>query len=51
MFGWGNSEYGQLGLKDGLQQINVPTKLDIPCGKIVDIAVSGSACIVLNGNF
>lgn len=51
MFGWGNSEYNQLGLSNGIQQINTPVKLNINkrCGKIIDIATAGSACMVLNG--
>lgn len=51
VFGWGNSEYAQLNLNGGIQQINVPIQIKMlnKCGKIIDIAVSGSACIVLNG--
>lgn len=53
VFGWGNSEYGQLGARDDGQQMSVPVNLKMPreCGKIVDIAVGGSSCIVLNGIF
>lgn len=51
VFGWGNSEYGQLGTKDDIQQRNIPINIEMPkeCGKIVDIAVGGSCCIALNG--
>lgn len=51
MFGWGNSEYGQLDLTGGVQQINVPIQIHMlkKFGKIIDIAISGSGCMVLNG--
>lgn len=51
VFGWGNSEYNQLDLSDGIQQINTPIHLQNTkkCGNIIDIASSGSACMVLNG--
>lgn len=52
VFGWGNSEYNQLDLNNGTQQINTPIHLKKvqKCGKIIDIASGGSACMVLNGN-
>lgn len=53
VFGWGNSEYNQLDLSNGVQQINTPIHLKLikneNYGKIIDIASSGSACIILNG--
>lgn len=51
LFGWGNSEYNQLDLSDGVQQINTPIHLAMAkqYGKIVDIANGGSACMILNG--
>lgn len=51
VFGWGNSEYGQLLLDNDKYQINIPIKLPLnkTVGKITDIGTSGSACIVLNG--
>lgn len=51
MFAWGNTEYGQLMLENGEQQINTPTymKMVKPLGKIIDIAAGGSSCMVLNG--
>lgn len=51
VFGWGNSEYNQLDLSGGIQQINTPIHLKMTeeCGKIVDVANGGSACMVLNG--
>lgn len=49
VFGWGNSEYGQISQTEGVQQINVPVNLKFNgLGKIVDIAASGSACMILN---
>lgn len=52
MFGWGNSEYGQLVTQGDEQQINVPRAVTTlkGLGKIVDIAAGGSSCIALNGN-
>ena len=49
VFGFGNSEYGQIALETQ-QQINVPVKLKSleGIGKIVDIAAGGSFCAVLN---
>lgn len=49
VFGWGNSEYGQIS-QEGIQQINVPTNLKYlnGVGKVVDIAAGGSSCAVLN---
>lgn len=50
IFGWGNSEYGQLLLNNDKYQINTPRKLPLKSiGKITDIGASGSACIALNG--
>lgn len=48
VFGWGNSEYGQLSQE---QQINVPLNLKFlkGLGKIVDVSSGGSFCAVLNG--
>lgn len=50
VFGWGNSEYGQISQVDGVQQINVPSHLKYfdGIGKVVDIAAGGSFCAVLN---
>ncbi|CAO1435526.1 unnamed protein product [Diamesa tonsa] len=49
VFGWGNSEYGQLSQE---QQINVPLNLKFlkGLGKIVDVSSGGSFCAVLNEN-
>uniref|UniRef100_A0A6E8VTU5 RCC1-like domain-containing protein n=1 Tax=Anopheles coluzzii TaxID=1518534 RepID=A0A6E8VTU5_ANOCL len=51
LFGWGNSEYGQLGdVAQDNPQINIPRYLPFAkeCGKIVDIAAAGSYCLALN---
>jgi RCC1-like G exchanging factor-like protein len=50
VFGWGNSEYGQISQVEGIQQINVPSNLKYfdGIGKITDIAAGGSFCAVLN---
>lgn len=50
VFGWGNSEYGQISLTEGVQQINVATNLSYMkgVGKVIDIAAGGSFCAVLN---
>uniref|UniRef100_A0A182J0Z2 RCC1-like domain-containing protein n=1 Tax=Anopheles atroparvus TaxID=41427 RepID=A0A182J0Z2_ANOAO len=53
LFGWGNSEYGQLGeVAEDNPQINVPSFLTFAknCGKIVDVAAAGSYCLILNEN-
>lgn len=49
VFGWGNSEYGQI-TQDGNQQVNIPTHLKLfnGLGKIIDIATGGSYCSVVN---
>lgn len=50
VFGWGNSEYGQISQEEGVQQVNVPAHLKCcnGIGKIVDVAAGGSFCAVLN---
>lgn len=51
VFGWGNSEYGQLEFDGINQQINTPIHLKFTkkCDKIVDVAAGGSFCMALNG--
>lgn len=51
MFGWGNSEYGQLRLATSEMQLHTPRHLPLPSnlGKIIDVAASGTACLILNG--
>jgi hypothetical protein len=50
VFGWGNTEYGQIPMHKDNQQVNVATELKIcdDLGYIVDIASGGSFCMVLN---
>lgn len=50
VFGWGNSEYGQISQEEGIQQVNVPIHLKLPAGigKVTDIAAAGSSCAVVN---
>ncbi|KAF5271031.1 hypothetical protein FQR65_LT05381 [Abscondita terminalis] len=50
VFGWGNTEYGQISTKDGSQQVCSPTYLNMckRLGRIKDIAAGGSFCMVLN---
>lgn len=51
VFGWGNSEYGQLKCEGDNQQINIPQYVESTrsFGKIIDIAAGGSYCLILNG--
>jgi len=51
VFGWGNSEYGQLRLATSEMQLHTPRHLPLSSnlGKIVDVATSGTACLILNG--
>lgn len=54
VFGWGNTEYGQLSnLGGSVQQIHTPVHLSSlkGLGRITDIASGGSYCLVLNGKF
>ncbi|XP_006621692.1 RCC1-like G exchanging factor-like protein isoform X2 [Apis dorsata] len=50
VFGWGNSEYAQLFVEDGNQQVNIATEIDKlkHLGHIIDIACGGCFCMVLN---
>lgn len=50
VFGWGNSEYGQVSLDEEVQQVDCPNHLNYFGGmeKIIDIAASGTVCAVLN---
>lgn len=52
LFGWGNSEYGQIPMKAGSQQVNMSYSLrefTRGLGKITDIAAGGSFCLIVNG--
>ncbi|CAH1986118.1 unnamed protein product [Acanthoscelides obtectus] len=50
VFGWGNTEYGQLTLPDGSQQVAVPTHVRMleQVGKIKSVASGGSFCLAVN---
>lgn len=50
VYGWGNSEYGQLPIKEDSYQVNIATELNIPqeFGHITDIATGGCFCMILN---
>jgi len=53
VYGWGNSEYGQLPTKDDNSQINIATELKI-CQElepITDIAAGGCFCMILNSKY
>lgn len=53
LFGWGNSEYGQLKLATTETQLHTPRHLPLSAafGKFTDIATTGTSCLVLNGIF
>jgi len=50
IFGWGNSEYNQLNLATSETQLHTPRYLPLSSvyGEIVDVATSGTACLILN---
>lgn len=50
VFGWGNTEYGQIMSETGDQQLHTPTHMKKlkSLGRIIDIAAGGSLCMVLN---
>ncbi|XP_029678049.1 RCC1-like G exchanging factor-like protein [Formica exsecta] len=50
VYGWGNSEYGQLPIKGDSCQVNIATELNISqeLGHITDIATGGCSCMILN---
>ncbi|XP_043672925.1 RCC1-like G exchanging factor-like protein isoform X2 [Vespula pensylvanica] len=52
VFGWGNSEYGQLLIDNDNYQVNIATELNISkeVGHIVDIAAGGCFCMILNSS-
>ncbi|EQD51099.1 Williams-Beuren syndrome chromosome region 16, isoform CRA_b, partial [mine drainage metagenome] len=51
VFGWGNSEYGQLGMVTSEQQVGVSRCLGLEkqLGKVVSVAAGGSMCGLVNG--
>ncbi|CAL1540172.1 unnamed protein product [Lymnaea stagnalis] len=49
LFGWGNSEYNQLGLVTSETQVNLPRHIPVPhCGKVIKAVAGGSSCALLN---
>jgi alpha-tubulin suppressor-like RCC1 family protein len=49
LFGWGNSEYGQLLCDSNVTQLHTSRHIQIPgVGKIVDAVAGGSFCAALN---
>jgi len=65
LFGWGNTEYGQLsgGQDSSEMQVNLPRHLPFTntttattvsgssvVGKVVKVAAAGSSCALINGN-
>lgn len=48
LFGWGNSEYGQLSAITDQTQVSVPRNLPLP-HSISKAAAAGSKCAVLTG--
>ncbi|XP_068626747.1 RCC1-like G exchanging factor-like protein [Battus philenor] len=51
LFGWGNSEYGQVPMTSNCDQVNTSYSLlsfTRGLGKIVDIAAGGSFCLIVN---
>ncbi|XP_013187025.1 RCC1-like G exchanging factor-like protein [Amyelois transitella] len=51
LFGWGNSEYGQIPMSTKQQQVNMSYALvnfTKGLGKIVDVAAGGSFCLIVN---
>ncbi|ENN74303.1 hypothetical protein YQE_09274, partial [Dendroctonus ponderosae] len=51
-FGWGNTEYSQIPLPSGDQQLSIPTSIDMvnKLGPIKSIASSGSFCLAVTEN-
>ncbi|CAG9855374.1 unnamed protein product [Phyllotreta striolata] len=52
VFGWGNTEYGQITLPGGDQQISTPHHIKMldKLGKIKCVATAGAFCLVVNEN-
>ena len=51
VFGWGNSEYGQLNMATQKTQVNVARHLNLESqlGKVISVGASGSMCGLVNG--
>ncbi|KAG5340041.1 RCC1L protein, partial [Acromyrmex charruanus] len=51
VYGWGNSEYNQLPVREDNYQVNIATELYTQeLGYIIDIAAGGCFCMVLNND-
>ncbi|KRY58257.1 Williams-Beuren syndrome chromosomal region 16 -like protein, partial [Trichinella britovi] len=50
VFGWGNSEFRQLGTSSKQTQVNLPRHLDLKIGRVKEIACSGSSCAALTAD-
>ncbi|XP_037079034.1 RCC1-like G exchanging factor-like protein [Pollicipes pollicipes] len=48
VFGWGNSEYGQLGSVTDEQQLGVARRLPLGVGRVRDVASAGTMCALIN---
>jgi len=49
VYGWGNSEYSQLPIREDNYQVNIATELYTQeLGYITDIAAGGCFCMILN---
>ncbi|XP_059159900.1 RCC1-like G exchanging factor-like protein [Physella acuta] len=49
LFGWGNSEYNQLGLVTTETQLSVPKHIPVlHCGKVLKAVAGGSQCALIN---
>jgi len=52
VYGWGNSEYGQLPVREDSYQVNIATELNTrELGHITDIAAGGCFCMILNSKY
>ncbi|CAD5112621.1 DgyrCDS1837 [Dimorphilus gyrociliatus] len=49
VFGWGNCEYNQFySIQKDILQLNVPRRLPLDMGKVIETATGGSTCAALN---
>ncbi|KAI1710584.1 RCC1-like G exchanging factor-like protein [Ditylenchus destructor] len=48
LFMWGQNEYGQLSMISDEPQVYFPRHVPLKLGKLVDVAATGSSCLVLN---
>jgi len=53
LFGWGNTEYNQLGGGHEMAEMQMCIPRHIPvgnAGKVIRAAAAGSSCAIVNGN-